>query len=192
MSMKPLMSNLEVGLFQSSLQNVSTYFEYGIGGSTVFAWELMRSNPAAKIYGVDTSLEWVEKVRLETQSDRVLLTHKDVGETRTFGYPVGKPDSRWMAYSKHMDSIEKPEEIGLVLVDGRFRVACLIQALLKVSAGTKILLHDYYRASYQVVENWAKKIERVDSLVLFETPEISEIQTLELSNAYGKYWKQKK
>lgn len=61
-SQQVMMGEKELDLFDRMLLKGSVYFEFGMGGSTLFAYE----HPNLKhITAVDASPEWVEKVRSE-------------------------------------------------------------------------------------------------------------------------------
>jgi hypothetical protein len=56
----------------------------------------------------------------------------------------------------------------LVLVDGRFRVACVFQALLTVPTA-RILVHDFWqRPAYHIVLQYTTVLDRADTMVLLQ------------------------
>jgi hypothetical protein len=61
-----------------------------------------------------------------------------------------------------------PLKPDLVLVDGRFRVACVLQALLTVPTA-RILVHDFWqRPAYHIVLQYTTVLDRADTMVLLQ------------------------
>jgi hypothetical protein len=140
------------------------YLEYGSGGSTVLA-----NRTVTNLVSVDTDASFLADVRRKlSESDRramAKLIHVNIGFTVDWGFPVfNKPTRRrvrrWEEYAKapwrYFRTIGQQPD--LILVDGRFRVACVLESLLCLSplSETKILLDDYVgRPEYNVVEQYA-------------------------------------
>ncbi|MBP1627523.1 MAG: hypothetical protein H6Q00_1998 [Holophagaceae bacterium] len=187
------MSPAEVELFTESLRGVRRYFEYGTGGSTTLAFRLLQEAQAdPAIYGVDTSAAWIELVSgTLDHHDQVHLEHIDLGPVGDWGYPVNRRPRpiAWRRYPTAIRKVPQPETLNLVLIDGRFRVACFIQALLACATGTTILVHDYRdRPGYQVMESWAEKVRSVESLAVFRKGELTWRDRLRLHAAFCKFW----
>eukprot|EP01036_Dinobryon_divergens_P029560 gene29560-38678_t len=118
------------------LLSAKKYFEFGCGASTILASRLTTAfNLSLSITSIDSSSFWVSKIR----EDPVLskLEHAGqfsvhevyLGELGDWGFPTDSANiSVWPSYS---ESIWKyGREADLVLVDGRFRVACALHAVL--------------------------------------------------------------
>jgi len=59
-------------------------------------------------------------------------------------------------------------DFDFCLVDGRFRVACFIEALLFLKSGAVLAIHDYAtRPAYHVVERFARPIAASGQLSFF-------------------------
>ena len=57
----------------------------------------------------------------------------------------------------------------LVVIDGRFRVACFLASCVSTTRPLQILIDDYCdRPNYQVIERFAKPSERVDRMAVFD------------------------
>lgn len=150
--------------FRQELAKARNYLEYGSGGSTVLANQLVTN-----LVSVDSDANFLADVREKlSRSDRramAKLIHVNIGLTVDWGMPVfTKPTRRrvrrWEEYAKapwrYFRTIGQQPD--LVLVDGRFRVACVLESLLSLSplSDTKILLDDYVsRPHYAVVEQFA-------------------------------------
>ena len=121
--MQIVMHAKEVDLFRCFLKESTNYFEYGIGGSTYLASQLVKGD----IRGVESDKEWVEKVQTETKDNpRIEVRHIDVGPTIAWGTPKSAESSHlFPAYSKAIIDSGR-DDFDLCLVDGRFRVACFL------------------------------------------------------------------
>lgn len=153
-------------MFLDIIRSCQVYGEYGCGQSTV--WTALNTN--ATILSVDTSLEWIQNVKSVVPDSTRLndLRWVDVGELANLGKPISfKKRENFIFY---MNSIwEKPGiNPDLVLIDGRFRVACFLTSLLKSEPGTKIIFDDYVsRPYYHVVEDFIAPIRFCGRQALF-------------------------
>jgi hypothetical protein len=192
--LQPRMSAPEISLFRESLAGVRNYFEFGVGGSTVAAWKYCtEAGIEPTFYGVDTDVAWIEKVRHMLGAPAGLhLEHVDLGPVGSWGYPVhSRPNSdAWPRYPLGITRCPHPEHFDLILIDGRFRVACVIQTLLACSANAKILIHDYSnRPEYHVIEPWVETLAVADTLRLFRKAPLSTDGASELHRQFQHYWK---
>jgi hypothetical protein len=96
---------------------------------------------------------------------RATLIYANIGLVEGYGIPIFKRpttkrllkwanyvDAPWQELRKHR------AEPDTILVDGRFRVACVLQSLLNLSSpsGCLILLDDYHdRPHYRAIEQFA-------------------------------------
>jgi hypothetical protein len=83
--------------------------------------------------------------------------------------PSGAGSARsWPNYSTEVWKILNHDP-DLVLIDGRFRVSCFLQAILRLSVATKYAFHDFWsRPYYHVVLQFANVVTRVDDLAVFQ------------------------
>jgi hypothetical protein len=151
--------------FREQLQKARNYLEYGSGGSTILANQMVTN-----LVSVDSDASFLADVRrkLETHDRRAMakLIYVNIGLTQHWGMPVfTKPTRRrvrrWEEYAKapwrYFRTIGQQPD--LILVDGRFRVACVLESLLSLSplTETQILLDDYVdRPEYEVIEQFAQ------------------------------------
>ncbi|WP_457935731.1 hypothetical protein [Mesorhizobium sp. 10J20-29] len=160
------MHQREVALMESFLAKSTSYFEFGMGGSTCLAAQLVRDRVSA----IDSSLEWIQKVREaigENPRKQIDLRHIDVGPLGAWGMPLSRKRQEHLfpAYSL---AIEENGHFDLCLVDGRFRVASFMQALLMAEQETVLAIHDYAgRRKYHVVEEFARPIAQCRQLAFF-------------------------
>ena len=171
------MSIAELTAFKEFISNINAYLEFGVGGSTVFVHE----NTDAQIIGVDSSLKWIEQVNKHVD-DRVNLRFVDIGPVGDWGMPVDEQNKdNWPEYSKSINTFELEPDV--IFVDGRFRVACLIQAVLfstKNNLDPIILLHDCNRDYYNSGKNILKCISQVDTLAAFKLNDKYQLEDLVL------------
>jgi hypothetical protein len=162
---EPLFDEAGMAYFCEQLESARNYLEYGSGGSTILANRMVNT-----LVSVDSDAGFLADVRrkLAQEAGRkamMRLIHVNIGLTNDGGMPVfTKPTRRrvrrWEDYPtapwRYWRSIAQQPD--LILVDGRFRVACVLESLLSLSplSNTQILLDDYAeRPHYQVVERFA-------------------------------------
>ena len=162
----------EVSLFKAVLRCSTRYLEFGIGGSTFLAAQLVKGS----ILTVESDLAWIENTRaacetVETLS-KITFTYADIGPTRHLGYPADYPKQvrslpAWARYHDDVWSIPEAARSDTVLVDGRFRVACALQTLLHCDDRTVMMVHDYaLRSHYHIIEPFIVTLAQVDQLIV--------------------------
>jgi hypothetical protein len=150
-------------------RSAKSYVEFGCGGSTLLASKLM----TGVVTAMDSSKEWIEKVRAECQKspDQVQprLINVDIGPTGDWGRPIDESTiDRWPQYSGIVWDYEGTQDADLYLVDGRFRVACFIETLMHCKPDAVILIHDYApRLEYHIVEEFARPFLACETLYAF-------------------------
>nr|WP_242679025.1 hypothetical protein [Rhodobacter calidifons] len=143
-----------------------TILEYGSGGSTVLAARLGRA-----VFSVESDRAWAERLadHVAPISDRVHVHWADVGPTGAWGMPAGSRDfRRFHGYA--LSVWDRPDFVqpDLVLIDGRFRAACLVAVRLRATRPVTVLFDDYRkRAYYHGVEALARKEEMVGRMARF-------------------------
>lgn len=154
-------------LFKELGRKCKVYYEYGCGKST----EWMIRSTQAHVFAVDTSFEWISKVRRyagEFAPDRLNLLHIDVGRLGAWGRPLDySKRSHFRSYINHFWA--RAISPDLVLIDGRFRVSCFLMSVRNAERGTKILFDDYVnRPHYHLVEEFVPLVEVCGRQALFE------------------------
>jgi hypothetical protein len=165
----PIMTQAEIDRYEKLLDNANTVLEFGSGGSTVLA----ASRPGLKIVSVDGDMGWFEKLRSETSvreaeaAGRLNFVHVDIGPTTDWGKPANtEHKSLWPRYSKDpWAALQSPPD--LILIDGRFRVACALEAARRRFDGAVIAIHDFNRRSYHHVPLFLHHTESVERLAIF-------------------------
>ena len=158
----------EVEFLQAHLSSSRRYLEFGAGTSTVMA-----ANTASleSIDTVESSKPFIEEllrgpeVAQAVAAGRLHLHAIDVGPTGAWGRPTD-PASRhlWPDYSSRV--FAESSGWDLVLIDGRFRVACCLNSLLHTGPECRILIHDFWwRKEYFVVLEFLDVVDRINSFV---------------------------
>jgi hypothetical protein len=159
--------------FKIKVAACSVYGEYGCGQST--KWVLF--NSSALVYSVDSSQEWVGAVTASAGSTlRLKIKWVDMGQIGDWGLPLGyeKRDN----FADYTDWIWRQDhQPDLILVDGRFRVACFFTSLLRAKSGASIIFDDYTdRPQYHLVEEIVGKPEVSGRQAIFTVPSLTDDQ----------------
>lgn len=173
-----LMSEPEKTLFDQAVSQAHHYLEFGMGGSTLRAIRKSRAN----IYSVESDTAWINNMRryrvvrrLEGsrffQKRRLRIMPVDIGPTSAWGFPAA--DTQKDCFGAYSSGVFQKIDAGLldlVLIDGRFRVACTLSTILacRESRKVKILIHDFWnRPKYHLVLKYLDPLQHVDTLGLF-------------------------
>lgn len=165
-TLDPHMDEQTLEIFRELLKNAKSYIEYGCGGSTVFAFT--QSN--TKIICVDTDPSWLEMVLNFIPGDlsRLDACHVGLGEVTDWGYPTDT-NADGTVYASWPWT--RTKDCDLVLIDGRFRVACFAKTMLEAKPGTAVLFEDYFdRNNYKEVEKIASPKSKHGRTALFIRP----------------------
>lgn len=191
---RPHMEKEGLDRLTECLKAARSYLEYGAGGSTVLAIEL----GVRRVVSVESDRGFLQAVKLAAcgseDDDRLTEHFVDIGPTAEWGNPTDRSCSaRWPAYPstvwrRYLDGQDYPD---LVLIDGRFRVACFLTTLMMAPSGTTILFDDYFdRPNYHVVEKYLAPVSRAGRMAEFVTngdslPPTVILDLLERSTDFG-------
>ncbi len=180
---RPFMPPDETAALQQYLDGCEIYLEYGCGGSTILAGELgVRS-----VYSVDSDQQWAGAVRTAFDrrfgktGQRLRVAEVDIGPIRRWGRPADLAHANtWPRYAVAPWQLlaENGESPTVVLIDGRFRVACFLLSLIAARPGTVILFDDYEREYYHVVEKHCPRAATHGRLAVFRVEESRDIQAI--------------
>ena len=136
---KPLMTNKELKAFCSFMKPGNIYFEFGSGGSTNIA-----SYYKIKTYSVESDYTWHKKLKdNDIKANYITIDLK----SSKYGYPGKKTNNE--DWKRYIQSYRKEYNADIILIDGRFRVACALDIFSKITEETIILFHDYtYRKNF--------------------------------------------
>jgi hypothetical protein len=182
--------------FAAELSRVDSYVEYGSGGSTVLAAAL--GVPFATCDSDRRFLTAVEhKIRLlgYASPERQIFRYAAIGPVAYWGTPVmvnPRSQRRLQAFRQYSDlpcSVEWLNGEVLVLVDGRFRVACTLKAaqeLSRLGMHYSIVVDDYTtNESYRCLEQHIDLKKKVGRMAVFGDCLLSNEQ--HLRSAIGEY-----
>ena len=172
----------ELNLLHTAMHKSCVYLEFGAGESTVYAAGLPNLQ---QVDCIESSKEYVaENLLPHPEVHNALATGKlhfhfpDIGKTGDWGHPVDrKSEHLWPAYSKAIFS--EKADYGLVFVDGRFRVACTLNAILKTPQECEIIIHDFWnRGQYHIVLLYLDVKESADTMASFTKKKSINLQKL--------------
>ncbi|MDC3031141.1 hypothetical protein OA182_02875, partial [Candidatus Pelagibacter sp.] len=152
-----------------------------MGGSTIY---LIKRNK--NLISVETDKNFLEIIKSKAQNIKLhksVLFYENIGETNLWGYPIDnrinkKNLIRWKKYIRSPWRYIKTKNFpNLILIDGRFRVACAVLALKKIKFKSRSLVffddfnqRDYYSDVLKV----AKVIKKLDRATILKPKRISD------------------
>jgi hypothetical protein len=155
-----LMKKDEEEMFVDVVRGVGFYFEWGSGGSTFRACK----NGAGKVVSVESQKMWIDEVK----QYEAIKSHPDI----TFHHininagDMGRPkdNTKKDNFPLYSEVIDKYENIDVVLVDGRFRLACACKAV--INRVQSILIHDFTsRTHYHDILQYVEIVRQTGTLV---------------------------
>ena len=175
----PKMSKRDLIAFSYFMKKENIYFEFGSGGSTNLA-----SYYKLKVYSVESDAKWHENLK----KNGIMANYITIDlQSNGFGYPGnGTSIKDW---KKYIQAYKIEYNADMILIDGRFRVACALDIFSKIRNDTLVFIHDYKeRLDYHIIEDYYIKIKDWDSLSLFlKKKDIFSIP----NNIYNYYLKEK-
>ncbi|QDA55906.1 class I SAM-dependent methyltransferase [Thermomonas aquatica] len=165
------MTDGEAAVLRECFSKAASLVEFGCGGSTLLA---VRSPSLRRIWSVESDPGWIERLRIEAeiaaaeQAGRLRLHCVDIGAVGEFGFPRdGSMQAAWPRYYQSVWDDPAALDTDLVLVDGRFRVACALEALARCRPHAVLLFHDFWnRTPYHPVLAFTDWLGSCDSLAI--------------------------
>ena len=147
-----------LGAFEAALAGCASYLEFGSGGSSIVA--ARSGKPFVSVEGDREFLQLVQRRAVAAApGHKGTFLHADVGMVAGWGYPAfTRPTSsrlaRWRGYSARPWSTLGGHPPDLILIDGRFRVACALAVVQHLEGTTWTMLVDDYaeRPHYRSIE----------------------------------------
>lgn len=186
----PHMTGKELSLFQSALSTTKYLLEFGSGGSTYYA---IRNNITT--FSIESSLSFITSmkkspfIRRAITERKLLLYYANLGLTRDWSIPINTGVDGYKYWGQPFEDIPKMkntitsnwEDIDTVFIDGRYRVACALNAVLHFPRLKKIIFHDYTNnPQYKIIDSIYPCVEHSDSLAIFQPPQ--HIDILKIKN----------
>lgn len=133
----------EADALKAAYQAAETILEYGSGGSTAMAADL-----GAEVWAVESDAAWAQKMQdwfaHAPAKGRAHLLHVDIGPTRDWGHPQDDSGFRqWPDYALKVWDSPGFRHPDVVLVDGRFRLACFLTAAYRITRPVTLFFDDY-------------------------------------------------
>jgi hypothetical protein len=160
----------EAAALAAAYGDAATILEYGSGGSTVLAAGM----PGKTIFSVESDAAWVAMMQAwfaaNPPASDPTLHHADIGPTRDWGHPVDDTGiRRWPGYALSVWDRPDFRHPDVVLVDGRFRVACLLATAFRITRPVTALFDDYAgRRTYHGVEEFLRPSALIGRMARFD------------------------
>jgi len=167
-------SEEEIEFIVKRLEKSRFFLEFGSGASTLMALR----NESLSIVSIDSSLEYLnfladEIKTLELPLENAFFLFVDIGLTGLWGRPLDNSSvDKFPSYSRIPFEVLKSRDFtpDLILIDGRFRVATFLKAIVNCPDAT-IIFDDYYdRPQYFEVEIIIKPSDKCGRIAIFQTP----------------------
>lgn len=151
-------------------RGANVVLEYGSGGSTFLGSQIVRT----RIFSVESDQHWLRDLTKEIATagyaDKFVPVFADIGATKEWGYPAS--DAALRAFPSYALGVwDNPSLLDpdIVLIDGRFRVACFLATAGLLKKDATVLFDDYVdRPHYHLVESIAKPEKFVGRMAIFK------------------------
>lgn len=171
--------------FLKQLSMADRYLEYGSGGTTFAAAKMGKAffSKESDVRFYQSVAQTIKNAGLSGPDQQ--LVHANIGLTASWGFPAGlrQPDAKRLAqFDAYSDFPENGPSPNLVLIDGRFRVACFLKAVkaLNGAQDCTIIIDDYAdRPFYHSVEQFVPKAHMVGRMAVFKPTPIADMDALE-------------
>jgi hypothetical protein len=160
----------EVALLRAVYGDADTILEYGSGGSTVLAGDMVGKS----VFSVESDRTWATMMRdwfvAHPPASKVEVIWADIGPTVEWGHP--KDDRAWKRYGRYPLAVWDREDMAhpdVVLVDGRFRLGCVLATAFSATRPVTLLFDDYLRRKfYHTVEDYVGQPDMTGRMARFE------------------------
>jgi len=151
--MIPHFGETDISMYYYYLNKAKIYFEFGSGGST---YQSIARKNIERVYSVESDIRWFNKVNSQIKSDKLRYILVDLKcKANNWGNPGNECalESK-LKYSNSLCELNKEEreKIDLILIDGRFRVACCLKSFSSTKDDCLIIFDDFLnRKHYHVI-----------------------------------------
>ena len=165
------MTNNELDVLKNVLSNAKNYLEFGSGKSTELA---ITFENIETIDSIESDADFLKSVIHQNpeiaphiESGRVRTHYVDIGKIKEWGIPEGtEKQENWPNYAKIIHSLELNHDT--ILVDGRFRISCVLEIVAKQYSPCVIVVHDFWlRNEYHGVLNFLNILVSADTMGVF-------------------------
>jgi len=159
----------EAAALTEAYARAEVILEYGSGGSTAMAAEM----PGKHVFSVESDADWLAMMRswfdAHPPKAQLVLHHGDIGPTKEWGAPKDNAGFRqWPSYP--IGVWDRPDFVqpDLVLIDGRFRAACFLTTLFRITKPVRLLWDDYtLRPGYHLMERFCPPVRTIGRMAEF-------------------------
>lgn len=173
------MSKNKLILFYTYLDNSQKYLEFGCGGST---FQACRKPNIDTIISIESDKDWINTLKKEQtiqhylENKKLQFRHIEIGTNKskkTYGYPADNtPRSILKQYPQEVYNI-KMNDIDLILIDGRFRVACALRCFSLINKDCVVLFDDFLsRKFYHVILDYYDISKQADDMVILKKKDV--------------------
>lgn len=163
------MPEAEAKALRAAYAGAGTVLEYGSGGSTVMAAEA-----GASVWSVESDANWAAMMqgwfRQNPPQGSAHILHADIGDTRDWGHPVDETRLRhWPDYALKVWETPGFAHPDVVLVDGRFRLACFLTVAYRITRPVTLYFDDYApRAPYHKAADVQPPAQMIGRMARFD------------------------
>lgn len=159
----------EAKLLRSKYTKGKVVLEYGSGGSSFVALE----SGVKSLFTVESDRSWALAIHDALQAAHptanFTVNYSDIGPTGAWGKPVSMDGAaNYSRYPNGVWDLSQFQEPDVVLIDGRFRVACFLTTLFRTKKPVTVLFDDYLeRSGYHWIERYVKPTKIVGRMAMF-------------------------
>ena len=155
-------SLMDLIAFTSFLTKDTIFFEFGSGCTSVMAKYFTN-----KSFAVEGNKIWYEIGLKNNLKDNILF--KDIKPINKDGlWSTPGKESNLEDWKNYFMAYKAEYNANVIFIDGRFRVACAFDIFNKIKNDTIILIHEYYRPQYLIIEKYYDYIYHWGTLYLFK------------------------
>jgi hypothetical protein len=150
----PLIARLtaeETVLLDAAARSAGTVIAYGVGEGT----RRLAALGIEHVVIVENSPQWANTVQRDplvavaSGDGRMRMQVVAMGPVTGYGFPASDVlQETWPKYWQAPWNVVEPAHVDLAIVDGRFRVACALTALLAGPDGLVVLIHDFWSSPW--------------------------------------------
>mmetsp|Transcript_73938 Transcript_73938/g.117835 ORF Transcript_73938/g.117835 Transcript_73938/m.117835 type:complete len:297 (+) Transcript_73938:28-918(+) len=178
------------------------YLEWGSGGSTELISMLMDNSLDIHIDSIEHAVPWCTSMKNNGIVKVAIAINKltfHCVDTQVplvvYGRPLNNDTAtleRMQVYINYVDTIQKNGKyFDLVLIDGRFRVACGLKLILAkhIDANSVVLVHDYVGMNrpYPFLEKYYDKVDLVHGLAVLKVKSDIDFEELQADFDHWRY-----
>lgn len=141
---KPWMSDNEINMITSYLENSNVMLEWGSGGSTIYFPQFVKH-----YISIEHDMGWYNEIKPHVSNN---VNYYHIGLDEPLSDPTQK--NQILSYLNFVDLLGI-SKFDRILIDGRGRGWCAEKIIPYLKPTSLVFIHDYWnRPSYHIVEKW--------------------------------------